>query len=211
MNAARADAIETRRRIANDEATFFDDPVAFREWLEDNSGRSGGLWIRFAKPDSGVEGGTLAEAIDQALGFGWLEVDTAKDDDDRFTLVRFVPRAPDSSWSQVHRDRARTLLHEGLLAPPGRREFDAAQADGRLDAAYAPVVREDLPADITEAIAADEDAQAFFAELDDRNILMMLARVEKAPDAETRAKRISTFVEMFARGEKLYPRPPKRR
>ncbi|MDO9353464.1 MAG: YdeI/OmpD-associated family protein [Solirubrobacteraceae bacterium] len=211
MNAARADATETRRRIANDEATFFDDPVAFRDWLEENADRSGGIWIRFAKPDSGVEGGTVAEAIDQALGFGWLETETVRDDDDRFTLLRFVPRLPDSPWSQAHRDRARELLHEGLLAPRGRREFDTAQADGRLDQAYGPVTADDIPADLASAIAVNETAQAFFDELDDRNILMMLRRVDNAPDAETRAKRIATFVDMLARGEKLYPRRPKSR
>ncbi len=213
MNSAkdRAAATEARRRAAVVEATFFDDPVAFREWLEDNASRSKGLWIRFANPGSGVEGGTLAQAVDQALAFGWLEVEQVKDDDDRFTLWRFTPRASKAPWSQAHRDRARELLHEGLLAPRGRDEFDTAHEDGRLAQAYAPVAIDAAPDDLTRALARVPAAEAFFADLDDRNRSMILRRLENAPDAMARAKRIATFVDMLASGEKLYPRRPKAR
>jgi uncharacterized protein YdeI (YjbR/CyaY-like superfamily) len=209
--AARAAATEAKRQVAIQEATFFDDPAAFREWLEDNADRSKGIWIRFAKVGSGVEGGTHAEALDEALCFGWIDAQRFKDDDERFRLIRFTPRAPRSLWSQVNRDRAKELIAEGRMAPRGRDEFDTADEDGRLAAAYAPGSSATVPDDLAAALEAAPGAKAFFDELDSRNRYSILHRVETAKKPETRARRIATFVDMCASGEKLYPRRPKAR
>lgn len=208
---ARAAAAEAKRQAAVAEATFFDDPAAFRDWLEENGGRSHGLWIRFANADSGVEGGTHAQALDEALCFGWVDGSTVQDDDDRFTLRRFTPRAPRSAWSQADRERVKQLIEERRVAPPGRRAYQQAQEDGRLEAAYAPAGTAEIPADLTAALEASPAARAFFESVDHRNRHAILHRVETAKDPETRARRIATFVDMLASGEKLYPRRPKAR
>lgn len=209
--AARAAATEAKRQAAIAEATFFDDPAAFRAWLEANADRSKGIWVRFAKSDSGVEGGTHAQALDEALCFGWIDAQRFKDDDERFRLIRFTPRAPRSIWSQINRDRVKELIAEQRVAPRGRREFQQAQEDGRLDAAYAPVSSATVPEDLAAALAAVPAARAFFDGLDSRNRYSILHRVETAKKPETRARRIATFVDMLASGEKLYPRRPKAR
>lgn len=209
--AARAAATEEKRQRAIAEATFFDDAEAFRDWLMANADRSHGLWIRFAKKDSGVEGGTYAEALDEALCFGWIDAQAFKDDDPRFSLRRFSPRGPRSLWSQINRDRAQELIAEGRMAPRGQAEFDRAQEDGRLDAAYAPQSTAEVPDDLAAALAANPAAKAFFDELDSRNRYAILHRTETAKRPETRARRIATFVDMLAAGEKLYPRRPKKR
>lgn len=211
QRVSASDRAEARRAAANAEATFFDDPAAFREWLGDHAGRSKGLWIRFADPGSGVEGGTHAEAVDEALCFGWVETETVKDDDDRFTLRRFTPRAPKAPWSQADRDRAQALAAEGRLDRRGLDELDTAREDGRLDAAYAPVEMGAVPDDLAAALDAVPAARTFFDEVDDRNRSAILHRVGTAADPETRARRIATFVDMLAGGEKLYPRRPKAR
>ena len=166
MNAAkdRAAATEARRRAANEEATFFDDPVAFREWLEDHASRSKGLWIRFAKPGSGVEGGTVAEAVDQALAFGWLEGEQVTDDDERFTLIRLHatcaagalvagpprPRPGAPAPRPARAPRPRRVRHRAERRSPGCRV-----RAGHLETA---------PDDLVAALAAVPAAESFFAD-----------------------------------------------
>lgn len=53
----------------------------------------------------------------------------------------------------------------------------------------------------TDAISQQE----FFATLDARNRYSVLFRTQGAKKAETRARRIAQFVEMLAKGEKIYP------
>jgi uncharacterized protein YdeI (YjbR/CyaY-like superfamily) len=45
----------------------------------------------------------------------------------------------------------------------------------------------------------------FFATLNSQNRYAVLYRVQDAKRPETRARRIAQFVEMLARGQKLYP------
>ena len=49
-----------------------------------------------------------------------------------------TPRKVRSKWSQVNRARAEELLTAGRVRPRGLARIEAARADGRWDAAYAP-------------------------------------------------------------------------
>ena len=51
----------------------FKSPAAFRRWLEKNHASSDGLWLRIFKKDSGEKSLTYAEAVDQALCYGWID------------------------------------------------------------------------------------------------------------------------------------------
>ncbi len=63
----------------------------------------------------------------------------------------------------------------------------------------------EIPADLAEALAAVPQAQAMFDILTSANRFAVVHRVNSAKRAETRAKRISLFVEQLARGETIYP------
>ena len=80
-----------------------------------------------------------------------------------------------------------------------------AKQDGRWDAAYDSPSRIQVPDDLRAALKANARAQAFFETLDSRNRYAVLFRIHQAKKAETRAKRIRTFVAMLARRRTLYP------
>lgn len=105
--------------------------------------------LKFAKKGSSQTTASEAEAIEVALAHGWVDGQLDKFDD-QFWLVRFTRRGPRSRWSQVNRDIASRLLAEGRLAPAGRPAVEAAQRDGRWDAAYAPQSRAEAPHDLQE-------------------------------------------------------------
>jgi uncharacterized protein YdeI (YjbR/CyaY-like superfamily) len=93
----------------------------------------------------------------------------------------------------------------GLMLPPGRDAVNAAQADGRWAAAYAPSSEAEIPADLRAAIAADPAAQAMFDVLTKSNRFALIGRVNAVKRAETRTRKIAECVAMLARHETLQP------
>jgi uncharacterized protein YdeI (YjbR/CyaY-like superfamily) len=178
--------------------------AAWDEWLSEHGASSPGAWLKFAKKGSGQTTLSKAEAIEVALAYGWVDGQLDKFDD-QFWLVRCTRRGPRSRWSQVNRDIATRLLAEGRMTPRGRTAVEAAQSDGRWEAAYAPQGRAEVPDDLRIVLEAVPDAAAFFATLTGANRYAVIYRVNDARTAKTRAARIAKFVAMLARGETLHP------
>ena len=102
---------------------------------------------------------TYAEALDVALCWGWID-GLRKGFDERSFLQRFTPRQAKSIWSQINRDHVARLIKAGRMTPHGQRQVDAAKADGRWDAAYAPIrsaSQATIPADLRAAIEAKRE------------------------------------------------------
>ncbi len=180
----------------------------FEAWLEEEHATTPGVWIRVAKARSGIAGITPAEAIESCLCFGWIDSQRMPRDDTTY-LQRYTPRRSRSKWSKINRERASGLLAEGRMRPAGLAEIRRAQEDGRWDAAYDSARTMQVPDDLQRALDAEPRAKAEFAELDATNRYAILFRIHDAKRPETRARRIETFVDMLARGERLHP-PRKR-
>jgi uncharacterized protein YdeI (YjbR/CyaY-like superfamily) len=106
-------------------------PFASREawetWLEEHHATSDGLWLKLAKRGSGLETVSLAEALDVALCYGWID-SQADSFDDEYWLVRFTPRRPKSKWSKVNRGKMSKLIEEGRMKPAGLRVYPRTSA-----------------------------------------------------------------------------------
>ncbi len=157
-----------------------------------------------AKKDSGIASVTHAEALEVALCYGWIDGQLKAQDDKHF-LRRFTPRTARSIWSKINRDKALQLIDEGRMQPAGLAEVERARADGRWEAAYDAQSTAVVAPDLQAALDANRKAKDFFAKLDSRNRYAVLFRTQGAKKPETRALRIARFVEMLAKGEKLYP------
>jgi uncharacterized protein YdeI (YjbR/CyaY-like superfamily) len=181
----------------------FEDRQALEIWLEAEGGRSGGIWLLLAKKESGRASVARAEAIDAALCFGWIDGQLDKYDADHW-LIRFTPRRPRSKWSGRNRTRALELIAAGRVRPPGMAEIEAARADGRWNAAYAPQSEAGVPADLQAALDASPEAASFFTTLKGANRYAILYRIGEAKRPGTRAARIAKFVAMLERGETLH-------
>src|SRR6266481_5632257 len=108
---------------------------AFGVWLKNNHAKSPGIWIQFFKKGSDVKTITYAEALDEALCYGWID-SQAKSFDDESYLQRFGPRKPKSMWSKTNRLHIARLTKEGRMTPAGLAHVASAKADGRFEAAY---------------------------------------------------------------------------
>lgn len=91
------------------------------------------------------------------------------------------------------------------MLPSGLTQVQAAKADGRWDAAYAPQSTATVPADLQVALDASPAAKRFFEELDGANRFAILYRIQDAKTQKTRLQRIERFVGMLERGEAIHP------
>lgn len=182
----------------------FADKQAWASWLDKEHDRAAGIWLKFAKKNSGIPSLNYEEAVDVALCYGWID-GQMKGFDDKYWLQKFTPRRAKSIWSKINTERAERLIANGLMQPAGLREIEAAKRDGRWEAAYASQKNMTVPRDFQSALNKNKKASAFFETLTGANRYAILFRIETAKKAETRARRIEQYVQMLARGEKLHP------
>jgi uncharacterized protein YdeI (YjbR/CyaY-like superfamily) len=183
---------------------LFATPPDFEAWLEENHAASDGFWLKIAKKGSGEWSVTYAEGLELALCFGWID-SQKRGLDDRHFLQRFTPRRPRGRWSRINREKAEALIAAGAMRPAGMAEVEAAQADGRWEAAYEGQRTAEIPEDLRRELEANPAARAFFAGLDSANRYAIVYRLDEAKKPETRERRLRKFLAMLERGEKIHP------
>src|SRR6516164_809843 len=182
---------------------------AWNAWLSSQPAHSKGVWLKLAKKSAAIASVSRAEAIDVALCHGWID-GQLDGFDEKYWLVRFTPRQPNSKWSKKNRDRALQLVELGRMRPAGAKEIERAQRDGRWAVAYASQSAAEIPNDLGAALAKNKKAASFFETLDRANRYAILYRIHNAKKPETRVARIKAFVAMLAAGETIHPRKSKR-
>jgi uncharacterized protein YdeI (YjbR/CyaY-like superfamily) len=182
---------------------LFATPSELEAWLEENHDSSDGLWLKIAKKGVEPPSVTYAEALELALCFGWIDSQKRGHDDQHF-LQRFTPRRPRGRWSKINREKAEALIAAGAMRPTGLVEVEAAQADGRWEAAYEGQRTAQVPDDLQRELDASPAAAEFFAGLDGANRYAVIYRLHEAKKPETRERRLRKFVAMLERGEKIH-------
>ncbi len=185
----------------------FKDDAAFDAWLRRHHDRDTEIWVRMYKKGSGTPSIDWPKAVDVALCWGWIDGIRKSLDAESF-LQRFTPRRPKSIWSQVNREHVARLIAEGRMQPSGLKQVEAAKADGRWDAAYAPIrtaSQASLPDDLRAAIDASPNAARTFATLGRMNLFALAFRTNSMKTPAGRAKKIAALVAMLARGETIVP------
>ncbi|GIK38195.1 MAG: hypothetical protein BroJett011_20280 [Chloroflexota bacterium] len=183
---------------------LFEQQKDWADWLDRHHTESAGIWLRLAKKASGVQSISYDEAVEVALGYGWID-GQKKSYDDISWLQKFTPRGAKSIWSKINREKAERLIASGHMKPAGLQAVEAAKRDGRWEAAYDSQSRATVPDDFQAALDKHAEAKVFFATLNSANRYAILWRIQTAKKAETRARRIQQFIEMLKKGEKLYP------
>ena len=176
---------------------------AFRAWLSESHDESPGIWLRIFKKDSGTESITYAQALDQALCFGWID-GQKKPLDDQSWLQMFTPRRTGSGWSKKNTEHAERLIQSGEMTPYGLREINAAKADGRWNAAYESFGAAAPPADFLSELAKNPKANAFFKTLTKTNRYSIVYRLQTAKKLETRNKRMAAIIKMLEQGKTFH-------
>ena len=181
--------------------------AAFEAWMRANHARETEIWLRIYKKGAGKPTVTNAQALDVALCWGWIDGIRKGLDDESF-LQRYTPRRGRSIWSQINREHVGRLTAAGRMMPPGQQQIDAAKADGRWEAAYAPIrsaTEATIPDDLRAAIDANPRARKTFKTLGRMNLFALAFRTNNMKTPAGRARKIASLVAMLARGETIVP------
>ena len=171
----------------------FRDADEFDAWLAEHHGEPAGVWLKLAKASSGIPSMTSDEAVDVGLCWGWISGQRRGLDDDWY-LQKYVPRRPRSRWSQVNVRKVAELTDAGRMRQPGIAEVEAAQADGRWDAAYVSQKEFTVPDDLRAALDADPAAAAAYDALGRTEQYAVVLDLVTARDPDARRARLERAV-----------------
>jgi uncharacterized protein YdeI (YjbR/CyaY-like superfamily) len=175
----------------------------WRQWLEKNHKTASAVWLVFYKAKTGMPTVAYADAVDEALCFGWIDSKINPIDQQRYRQF-FSPRKATSVWSKVNKDKVERLLQNGKMTAAGLKSIEIAKQNGSwtiLDSAEALI----MPAELIEAFAQNPEGLPYFEGLsrtDKRNILQWLVLAKKE---ETKAQRIAKIVSLAAQNQKPKP------
>src|SRR5262245_25925855 len=183
----------------------FESESAFEAWLSAHYDSEPEVWIKIHKKASGLPSVTPAQALDVVLCWGWID-GLRKNFDERSFLQRYTPRRRNSRWSRINREHVARLVAAGRMTPHGQSAVDAAKADGRWDAAYAPIratTASTVPRDLRAAIEANPRAKRTFRTLNRQNLFALAFRTNAMKTPAGRARTIAALVAMLARGQTI--------
>lgn len=175
----------------------------FETWLETNHDISTGIWLKMYKKDSGEQTITYAQALDEALCFGWID-GQRKSFDEKTFLQKFCPRRPKSIWSKINIGHVERLSEAKRMRPAGMKAVDQAKEDGRWAQAYDSPSKMTIPDDFLTALSKNKKADLFFKTLNKANLFAIGFRLQTAKKQETRDKRMKDIIDMLSRGEKFH-------
>jgi uncharacterized protein YdeI (YjbR/CyaY-like superfamily) len=191
------------------EPIYFTGPQEVRAWLEEHHATASELVVGYWKAQTGKPSIRWAEAVREALCFGWIDGQTRGIDDERH-MQRFTPRKS-RRWSAINVALVEELEAAGLMTDAGRRAFEARDT---TQVPYSTSKRPDrLPPEWEERLRREHPQAVGFWDAAPASYRKMCAFwITDAKRAETREKRFAELVEACARGERLsrYVSPTRR-
>lgn len=205
LDGSRRGQVKGLFKMARDlKIVSFKSAHEWEKWLAKNHSASQGVWLKIFKKDSQTKSVNFSEALDGALCYGWIDGQKAAYDDKSW-LQKFSPRQVKSVWSKVNVGHAERLIKTGRMKSEGLKKIVSAKKDGRWSNAYHPQSSAKLPQDFLREVSKNTKAKTFLDTLNRSNVYAIIYRLQTAKKLDTRQKRISQFVEMLSKGEKLHP------
>lgn len=170
------------------------EPQEWHDWLVQNHDQKDQIWLKIKKAHAAGEGILLAEAVEEALCFGWIDGKMYSLDEKSF-IVRMTPRRPGSVWSLINRRRAEALVKAGRMTEAGLAAIEAAKASGKWQAAYSSKEVPELPKELDQAFREDPVARERFEGWPTGEKAHYLFWIAQAKRADTRQKRIAETLE----------------
>ena len=164
----------------------------WREWLSCHHTQTEGVWLITFKKSSGKQLLDYAEAVEEALCFGWVDSKGNKLDEER-TMLWFTPRKKGSGWSKLNKSRIEKLIAAKSMMPAGLAKIEAAKKDGSWSSLDS-IEELEIPPDLEKALAANKTAYKYFNEFPRSAKRAILVWIAGAKKPETRAKRIHETV-----------------
>ena len=183
-------------------AVFFADAAEFRAWLEENHDTATELWMGLYRKGDPRLGLTWADAVPEALCFGWID-SVSQRIDEHSRRQRWTPRKPSSHWSTVNIAHVERLIAEGRMHPAGMAAYERRTPERTAQASFER--NDELTDEERAALAADPRAHAFWTEATPTYRRTVATWVRSAKREQTRIDRFATFLADSAAGRLIPP------
>jgi uncharacterized protein YdeI (YjbR/CyaY-like superfamily) len=194
---------------AQPEVVFFASAAEFRDWLERHHDTATELWMGLYRKGDPRLGITWAEAVPEALCFGWID-STSYGMGDGARRQRWTPRKPGSNWSAINIAHVERLLAERRMHPAGIAAYEK-RTDAR-SAIYSYENPDQLTPEEEAAVAEVPAAQAFWNAAIPSYQRLAASWIHSAKREQTRASRLATLIADCAAGRLIpsqrYGAPP---
>ncbi|HYH28035.1 MAG TPA: YdeI/OmpD-associated family protein [Actinomycetota bacterium] len=185
---------------SEDRPRFFRSGSELRAWLEKNHAKAKELWVGYHKKGSPTKGIAYADAVDEALCFGWID-GKVKTIDELTYMQRFSPRTAKSPWSKANIKRVGELKREGRMAAAGVEAFERRD---RRPAGYSYEEAErGFSGAYLEAFRSNREAWGFFQAQPPGYRKNATFWVMSAKRQETRDRRLTKLIEDSENGRRL--------
>jgi uncharacterized protein YdeI (YjbR/CyaY-like superfamily) len=172
----------------------------WRDWLDEHHASESEVWLVFYKRHTGVASIAYADALDEALCFGWVDSLIKRLDDRRYAM-KFTPRKLDSRWSAKNRRLYAALKAGGRLKPAGIRRPPTDRGYGPRPARLPLPAK--LPAYIQTALRKQPAALRHFEALPPSERRRYIAWIETAKQEETKLRRLKEAIRVLVSGKAL--------
>jgi uncharacterized protein YdeI (YjbR/CyaY-like superfamily) len=176
------------------EPIFFATPIKWRAWLERHHAEASEIVVGFYKRASGTTSITWAEAVEEALCYGWIDGVRRRLDDHRYS-IRFTPRKPTSTWSAVNIARVQQLTADGRMRPSGLAAFERRSDERSAIYAYEQRRNAALDARAERRLRAHRKAWRFWEAQPPWYRKTAAWWVISAKRSETRERRLTQLIE----------------
>ena len=176
----------------------------WRKWLEKNQATSPGIWIIYYKKESGKRKFSYADAVEEALCFGWIDSTIRPLDNERY-MQRFTPRKPKSGWSAINKKRIEKMMEAGLMTKAGHDAIEIAKKNdswNSLDKFYAQPEELEIPEELAKAFQKNKKAKVNFEKFSVSVKRLFLNWIHTAKRPETKKARIKQTMLMAAANKK---------
>lgn len=171
----------------------------WRAWLINHSKSDKAVWLVYYKKHTGKPSIPYADAVEEALCFGWIDGQIKSLDEERF-MQRFTPRKSSSNWSVINIARAKKMIKAGKMTEWGRQVYEQGIKNNRI----IPSSKQfSIPSDINKALMGNKKAMAFFRSLAPSAQLAFVYWVDTAKTDETRQKRLKKMINLTTMGKML--------
>jgi uncharacterized protein YdeI (YjbR/CyaY-like superfamily) len=171
----------------------------FRKWLSSNSSHPG-IWLIFGK-DNSVETLTAAEALEEALCFGWIDGLIKKIDDVTYRKY-FSPRRKGSRWSERNKTLVAKLIDDHVMTPIGFKVIERAKQDGTWDIVWDRTLPVEMYAEFELLIKKSPKAFENFRKMSKSTQQQFVGLYFDAKREETRIKRLAHLIDLLEQNRK---------
>jgi uncharacterized protein YdeI (YjbR/CyaY-like superfamily) len=180
----------------------------WRCWLEKNNDKEKSVWLIMYRKNAAKKSVNYAEAVEEALCFGWIDSKANKRDEESFYQF-FTRRNLKSNWSRVNKERVAKLIDDRLMTSRGLETIELAKRNGTWTA-LDKIENLELPIDLKKALKQNAEAAKYFDAFPRSVKKGILEWIQNAKKEETREKRIKETVSLALKNIRANQYTPKK-